>query len=260
MENNNNQKSKNRLIAIITGVAGIALIILLIFISNQSFKSKTDTELSAPTQSSLDKLKLPQLSQKVAKDEAEVEMQTTAGNITIKLFPKIAPMAVENFLGLAKKDYYNNNEFFRVIKDFMIQSGDPSNKGMGGKVIDSVNKGKSFDLEKSDQLYNIRGALSLANTGAPNSSSSQFFIVQNKQNVTTQIQSPVPAKIKQAYEKGGSPSLDGKYTVFGQVIGGMDVVDKIATGKVKANAQGEQSSPEEAFKITGIKVLKDYKF
>ena len=202
---------------------------------------------------------LPQLSTTVAEDEAEVEIKTTAGNINIKLFPKLAPNAVQNFLVLAKNGYYKNNEFFRVIKDFMIQSGDPSNQGTGTA---SIFGGKTFDTEISNQLYNIRGALALANTGQASSSSSQFFIVQNSQDMTSQVQDKTkyPQKIIDAYKKGGYPSLDGSYTVFGQVISGMDVVDKIAKAEVTSSGSGEASSPVDPVKIKSVKILKNWKF
>ena len=141
----------------------------------------------------------------------------------------------------------------------MIQSGDPSNKGTGTA---SIFGGKTFDTEISNQLYNIRGALALANTGQASSSSSQFFIVQNPQDMTSQIQdkSKYSQKIIDAYKKGGYPSLDGSYTVFGQVISGMDVVDKIAKADVKTNSSGESSAPIDPVKIKSVKILKDWKF
>lgn len=274
-------KKKTSIIFGLLGIILVAAIAFLIYSANRkpadSSKNTSQTTQSTaktadyPTDytlhpavknstEALNDLALPQLSATVASDEAEVQIQTTAGNINIKLFPKLAPNAVQNFLVLAKHDYYKNNEFFRVIKDFMIQTGDPSNQGTGSA---SIFGGKPFDTEISNQLYNIRGALALANTGQPTSSSSQFFIVQNSQDMTSQIQdkSKYPQKIIDAYKKGGYPSLDGSYTVFGQVISGMDVVDKIASAEVQANStSGEQSSPVHPEKITGVKIIKDWKF
>ena len=269
-------KKTNPIFIVVGALVLVAIIGVLIYFANQSGSTSNDTTQSTQTtaqsgdvtgidgkqttQAKLDKLNLPQLSTSVGADEAEVQLQTTAGNINIKLFPKLAPMAAENFLTLAKQGYYKNNEFFRVIKDFMIQSGDPSNKGTGSKSV--VNNNQSFATEISNKLYNIRGALSLANTGQANSSSSQFFIVQNGQDMTSQLSNFArPAKIQEDYKKGGYPSLDGSYTVFGQVISGMDVVDKIASAKVKANSTGtENSSPVDPVKITAVKIIKDYKF
>ncbi|CRK81623.1 peptidylprolyl isomerase [Neobacillus massiliamazoniensis] len=170
----------------------------------------------------------PQLSTEVTDQEKLVEMETSMGNIKIKLFPKYAPKAVENFVKLSEKGYYNGLIFHRVIKDFMIQGGDPKGNGTGGESI----WGKPFEDEFSNSLFNIRGALSMANSGA-NTNGSQFFIVQNSKldpAMKSQIeQAGYPQEIVKAYEKnGGTPWLDGRHTVFGQVIDGMDVVDKIA--------------------------------
>ena len=257
-----NDKKKN--IFLVLGLVVIsALCIGLVYYANSKDEKKVATENSK--QIDLNKIDLPQLSNEVAKDEAEVKMETEAGDITIKLFPKEAPLAVENFLTLSKKGYYNNDEFFRVIKQFMIQSGDPDNNGTGGKSIwngkdSKIDSGKGFKNEISASLYNIRGALAMANAGA-DTNGSQFFIVQNSENQSDGLLTDdYPEKIIEAYKKGGAPTLDGNYTVFGQVLSGMEVVDKIATAKVKANSSGEESSPENPIKIKKIEVLKDYDF
>lgn len=104
------------------------------------------------------------------------EIQTTMGTIKIRLFPQFAPKAVENFITHAKDGYYENTKFHRVIKDFMIQGGDPKGDGTGGGSIWKA----PFEDEVSDILHNFRGALSMANSG-PNTNGSQFFIVQNGQ-------------------------------------------------------------------------------
>ncbi|MDR0299613.1 MAG: peptidylprolyl isomerase [Streptococcaceae bacterium] len=229
--------------------------------SSSSSGKKASLDGKVTSQSKLNALTFPQLSTTVASDEAEIELVTSSGNIDIKLFPKIAPMAVENILTLAKQNYYNNNEFFRVINEFMIQTGDPSNTGTGSKIVSSVNNGNPFATEVSNRLYNIRGAVALANTGQANSSSSQFFIVQNNQDVTSQLTNFLyPDLIKDAYKNGGAPNLDGGYTVFGQVIAGLDIVDNIASGAVTSNSQGEKSSPTSPVTIQNVKILKDYNF
>ncbi|WP_262366135.1 peptidylprolyl isomerase, partial [Streptococcus pyogenes] len=104
----------------------------------------------------------PQLSDKVADDEAEVKITTTEGAISMKLFPKYAPLAVENFLTHAKEGYYNGVTFHRVIKNFMIQTGDPKGDGTGGESIwkgknSKIDSGSGFKTEISSYLYNIRG-------------------------------------------------------------------------------------------------------
>lgn len=158
-------------------------------------------------------------------------MHTNMGDIKIKLFPEKAPKTVENFVTHSKNGYYNGLKFHRVINDFMIQGGDPRGNGTGGESI----WGGSFPDEFDPELHNLRGALSMANSG-PNTNGSQFFIVQAREvpsNMLEQMRdledNGFPADITAAYaELGGTPWLDFRHTVFGQVTDGMDVVDKIA--------------------------------
>ncbi|MFS0576556.1 peptidylprolyl isomerase [Sporosarcina sp. 179-K 3D1 HS] len=191
----------------------------------------------------------PQLSNEVASNEALVVMNTTLGPIKIKLFPELAPKTVENFLTHAENGYYDGIIFHRVINDFMIQGGDPTGTGMGGESI----YGDTFEDEFSMQLFNLRGALSMANAG-PGTNGSQFFIVQASQahaSVEQMKNGGWPDEIAEAYgEMGGTPHLDQKHTVFGQVIEGMDTVDKIATVKT-----GRQDKPVEDVKIESIEIL-----
>jgi peptidyl-prolyl cis-trans isomerase B (cyclophilin B) len=158
------------------------------------------------------------------KGEQIAIMETSMGTIKFKFFPQYAPKAVENFITHAKAGYYNGMKFHRVIKDFMIQSGDPLGTGSGGESI----WGKPFDIEVTEKLHNYRGALSMArqlNTTVSNGS--QFFIVQSKSASGTS--SITDKNVKSKYEEiGGVPSLDMDYTVFGQAFEGMDIVDKIA--------------------------------
>jgi peptidyl-prolyl cis-trans isomerase B (cyclophilin B) len=123
-------------------------------------------------------------------------MHTNRGAIEIELFDDDAPKTVENFRKLAGDGFYDGIIFHRVIKDFMVQGGDPTGTGSGGP-------GYTFEDEINDNKV-VRGALAMANAG-PNTNGSQFFIV------TT----------------GAAPWLDGKHTVFGQVTSGMDTVDAI---------------------------------
>lgn len=158
-------------------------------------------------------------------------MHTNMGDIKIKLFPEKAPKTVENFVTHSKNGYYNGLKFHRVINDFMIQGGDPRGNGTGGESI----WGGSFPDEFDPELHNLRGALSMANSG-PNTNGSQFFIVQAREvpaNMLEQMRdledNGFPADITAAYaELGGTPWLDFRHTVFGQVTDGMDVVDAIA--------------------------------
>ncbi|MGM0217234.1 peptidylprolyl isomerase [Enterococcus sp. AZ126] len=221
--------------------------------ADSSATSSTETKTSESVD--VNSVELPQLSDEVSEDEDLVEMVTTEGNIEIKLFPKQAPKTVENFMKHAKDGYYDNVTFHRVIKDFMIQGGDPKGDGTGGESIWD----KPFDDEISNQLYNLRGALSMANAGTDEkgngTNGSQFFIVQNDQDVSDGLlKDDYPEKIIEAYKKGGTPFLDGKHTVFGQVTKGMDVVDKIAAAEVDA-----QDKPKKEIKIEKINILQEAK-
>ncbi|MGM0754321.1 MAG: peptidylprolyl isomerase [Bacillota bacterium] len=193
----------------------------------------------------------PQLTTEVAENEKLVEMKTSMGTIKIKLFPEQAPKTVENFITHSENGYYDGLKFHRVIKDFMIQGGDPNGNGTGGESI----YGESFEDEFSPELFNLRGALSMANAG-PNTNGSQFFIVQ-KDDIDPQFEEQMksagfPSEIIDAYMKnGGTPWLDQKHTVFGQVVEGMDIVDEIANVEVGAN-----DLPKEEIVIESIKVVK----
>lgn len=180
---------------------------------------------------------------------SKATMKTNLGDITIQLFPEQAPKTVENFVQLAKKGYYDGIIFHRVIPDFMIQGGDPTGTGMGGESI----YGEKFADEFSPELFNLRGALSMANAG-PNTNGSQFFIVQKK-DVPKEMMSQLteagfPAEIVEAYKNGGTPWLDFRHTVFGQVVEGMDVVDKISGVQTVA-----QDRPAEDVVIEEIEIL-----
>lgn len=182
-------------------------------------------------------------------NEPVVVLKTTLGDVKIRLFPQYAPKAVENFLTHAKNNYYDGIIFHRVIQDFMIQGGDPTGTGTGGESI----YGKPFENEHSNALFNIRGALAMANRGL-DTNTSQFFIVQNQtmtQDLIDQMKDAgYPEKIIETYRQGGAPWLDGGYTVFGQVMEGMDVVDAIAQVTVNGN-----SKPMEDVVILDIEIL-----
>ncbi|WP_018659956.1 peptidylprolyl isomerase [Allofustis seminis] len=152
---------------------------------------------------------------------------TTLGDISIALFEEQAPKAVENFMTLAKKGYYDGVIFHRVIPDFMIQGGDPTGTGRGGESI----WGQAFEDEFSRELFNLKGALSMANAG-PHTNGSQFFIVTAPFVPVDMLQqmeaAGYPEEIVKAYaENGGTPWLDFKHTVFGQVTSGLDVAERI---------------------------------
>lgn len=134
------------------------------------------------------------------KKKSEIIIMTNQGQIKVKLFPEIAPLACENFIGLVEKGYYNGITFHRVIKDFMIQGGDPTATGTAGESIWK----KPFSDEISEKAkFDKPGVLAMANSG-PDTNGSQFFIT-----------------VKPA------PGLNGRHTIFGEVTSGLEVVNKI---------------------------------
>lgn len=158
-------------------------------------KAKADTPAKAAAEPKVKK----ETKAKAAKEQMVV-FETTQGTIVFKLFPKEAPKTVENFVGLVNKGYYNGVIFHRIIKEFMVQGGDPTGTGRGGESL----WGKRFEDEFSVKLkFDKPGILAMANAG-PNTNGSQFFI-------TT-----VP-----------TPWLDLRHTIFGTVAEGMDVVEKL---------------------------------
>lgn len=172
------------------------------------------------------------------KGDLVATMSTSAGDIKIRLFPSCAPKAVENFTTHSKNGYYDGLTFHRVIRDFMLQGGDPTGTGCGGESI----WGRNFEDEFTPELHNLRGALSMANAG-PGTNGSQFFIVQAKsipEGMAEQMSDLggkyFPSDAVKAYEEnGGTPWLDYHHTVFGQVYEGMDIVDAIAATETDGN-------------------------
>ncbi len=173
--------------------------------------------------------------QQPTKQTVTAVIRTNLGDIKVMFFPEAAPKAVENFTTHAKNGYYDGIIFHRVIKDFMIQGGDPMGRGFGGESI----WGEPFTDEFSLEALNFKGALSMANSG-PNTNGSQFFIVQagsvDERLISQMEDAGYPAEAIEKYrEVGGTPWLDFRHTVFGQVIEGMDIVDQIAAVPVGAN-------------------------
>lgn len=192
--------------------------------------------------------------EKPNENDVLAKISTNMGDMYFRLFPEIAPKAVENFVTHAKNGYYNGLIFHRIINDFMLQGGDPTGTGRGGESI----WGKAFEDEFDIDARNYRGALSMANSG-PNTNGSQFFIVQAKKvpaMMLKQMESLAnegyPYRVADNYEKkGGTPWLDFKHTVFGQLYEGFDVLDNIAAVKV-----GVSDKPLEDVVINEI-VIKD---
>ena len=157
--------------------------------------------------------------------ETSAVIETKSGNIELRFFPDVAPGHVSNFIELAKKGFYDGTIFHRVIPKFMIQGGDPNTKnadrsqhGMGGP-------GYTIKAEFNKKPHK-RGILSMARAADPNSAGSQFFICV-----------------------ADAPFLDGQYTVFGEVVSGMDVVDKIVS-----QARDKRDNPNERIEMK-VKVV-----
>lgn len=151
-----------------------------------------------------------------------VSLQTTQGEIVLELYENVAPLAVENFTTHAKNGYYNGLTFHRIIKNFMIQGGDPTGTGAGGE---SIWKKPFKDEFKSGVVFDKAGILAMANAG-PRTNGSQFFI-------TT----------------APTPWLNGYHTIFGKVVGGMDVISKLN------NVQTSGDKPLQTQKILKATVL-----
>jgi len=129
----------------------------------------------------------------------QVTIETSRGNIVLDIYPKLMPVTTDNFAKLVKSGFYNGLTFHRV-EDWVIQGGDPQGNGRGGP-------GWTIPLETNPELKNVRGAVAMARGEDPNSAGSQFYIL-----------------------KKDAPWLDGQYAVFGKVVQGMEVVDKIKVG------------------------------
>lgn len=187
-------------------------------LNNRKNKTTTFDQLASPT-----------------RGETIAIMNTSKGVIKMKFFPQEAPKAVENFITHSKDDYYDNLIFHRVIDGFMIQGGDSTGTGTGGTSI----WGGGFEIEISDKLHHYRGALAMvkmASASGADTNASQFYIVQNPTLTRSEIEQIAAdygltfeeAVIQKYIEVGGSPHLDGSYTIFGQVFEGMNAVDAIA--------------------------------
>ncbi|WP_278245337.1 peptidylprolyl isomerase [Ruminococcus sp. HUN007] len=158
------------------------------------------------------------------------------GTVKFKLFPDLLPRACANFVGHVVNEDYNGLSFHRVIADFMIQGGDPQGNGQGGESI----WGGRFDGGTTDYLCNVKGALAYANSGSTSTDGSQFYIVVGQKFTDGEVFEKYKAPnfnytetARNAYfTEGGAPWLDGGYTVFGQVIEGMEIVEDICNNTV----------------------------
>ena len=201
---------KNFFLYLLTIVAGI--IILSLFFSKEPAKNETANQ--TVTKSS------PPMTIDVSKKYSG-DVTTNFGDFTVEFFTKETPKTVNNFITLAKENFYNGTVFHRIIKGFMIQGGDPKGDGTGGP-------GYKFDDEPITRDYK-RGIVAMANSG-PNTNGSQFFIMHKDYD------------------------LPKNYVIFGQVTKGLDIIDKIANVEVEDNGTGEKSKPKEKVSISKITI------
>jgi peptidyl-prolyl cis-trans isomerase B (cyclophilin B) len=159
-------------------------------------------------------------------------ISTTDGDMVIQFWPDVAPKTVENFKKLAREGFYNGTAFHRIINGFMIQGGDPNTKDLDKEAVyGQGGPGYSINAEFSDKPH-VRGVISMARSSDPNSAGSQFFICL----------APVP-------------SLNGKYTDFGKLIKGDDVLTKIGNTPVTFGNGGEKSKPTQRVEVKSIKIV-----
>ena len=167
-----------------------------------------------------------------------VQITTDFGTMKVKLYNE-TPLHRDNFVKLVSEGFYDSLLFHRVIKGFMIQGGDPQSKNApAGQMLGAGDVGYRIPAEFNDSLYHKKGVLAAARDNNPEKASSgcQFYIVQGKPMIENEIQmmerrsgKPMSEKKRNDYKTiGGSAWLDGEYTVFGEVVEGLDVIDKIA--------------------------------
>jgi len=199
----------------------------------------------------------------------DVLMETTMGNIVIRLSDS-TPLHRDNFLKLVKVGYYDSVLFHRVIKDFMIQGGDPDSKrAAAGKPLGNGGPGYTVPAEFRKTLFHRKGVIAAARTGdnmnpTKASSGSQFYIVQGKIFTDAGLDSvetfrlngrKIPAEQRAVYKTiGGTPHLDQGYTVYGEVVKGLEVVDKIAV--VQTSKAQDRDRPLQDVRIIKAKLIK----
>lgn len=195
----------------------------------------------------------------------KVLIQTTDGNIIVKLYDE-TPQHTQSFLRLVAKSYYDSTLFHRVIKDFMIQGGDPESRTASmQKVFSDGGPGYSIPAEIDEKYIHKKGALAAARqadqyNSSKKSNGSQFYIIQGRKypraylpKIKNDKKVEYTEEQKKIYETiGGAPHLDGGYTIFGEVIAGLDVVDRIANAETNG-----KDRPKVNIRITRMKVLND---
>lgn len=192
---------------------------LVLSVATASFAFGADTKVSASAKG------------KVAASDEVAVLETTKGKMVVEFWEKEAPKTVANFKKLARQGFYDGTGFHRIIKNFMIQGGDPKSKNPKAPDLGTGDPGYKIDAEFNSHKH-VPGVISMARGPDPNSAGSQFFLMH-----------------------GASPNLDGQYTAFGRVIEGMDVLNDIANTPVVANSMGEPSKPTEWTTLKSVKIV-----
>lgn len=231
---------------IITLVISAALILLLAHYENIRNNAKEDILLDSEV--SLDSPLVPE-EQEVSNPEITNTMNPTAiittnkGSFELELFEDQMPITAGNFISLAESGFYDGTKFHRVIDGFMIQGGDPNSKSDN---VATYGTGGSENIQdefvEGELLTNTRGTIAMANTGQPNSGSSQFFINLGDNSALD-------------YDNMLQPN--SKHPVFGRVTSGMDVIDEIARVETQLNPGGEKSLPVEPVVVESVKVVRN---
>ncbi|MBK6937209.1 MAG: peptidylprolyl isomerase [Chitinophagaceae bacterium] len=195
----------------------------------------------------------------------DVLLQTTMGDIVVRLSDS-TPLHRDNFLKLVKVGYFDSVLFHRVIKDFMIQGGDPDSKNApAGQPLGNGGPAYTIPAEFRQTLFHKKGVIAAARDNNPQkaSSGSQFYIVQGKKFTEAELENmensrlkrKIPAEQKEVYKTlGGTPHLDQNYTVFGEVVKGLEVVDKIAS--VETSKAADRDRPLQDMRILEAKLIK----
>lgn len=175
-----------------------------------------------------DKPSTPQTSPMPTPPAPRVVLRTSAGDLTLELWPDVAPRTVENFVKLSKEGFYNGTAFHRIIKGFMIQGGCPNTKEGARGMPGTGDPGYKVKAEFNDRPH-VRGVISMARSSDPDSAGCQFFICHDKANF-----------------------LDRQYTAFGKLVAGDEVLEKIATIPCSGP---ERSTPSQRIEIKSVEVL-----
>jgi cyclophilin family peptidyl-prolyl cis-trans isomerase len=231
--------------------------------ASNSEKSENQADIKQQKQQAASKQQVNKKNSPQSSDGRKVLISTPFGDMTVLLYDK-TPQHRDNFLKLAGEGYYNGTLFHRVIKGFMIQGGDPDSRGAApGQPLGKGGPDYTLPAEFHPELIHKKGALAAARRGGPQnpekrSSGSQFYIVQGKKYSGAELNRIASRsgafytgdQIQTYQEMGGTPSLDNDYTVFGEVIDGIEVIDKIAAVKTAPGDRPVEDVPMQ------VKILK----